>query len=412
LFACAAWGTLSPALAAPIESDAARILADRACAALVSRVAAEPGSGPVFLRSYDGADGAGPIDEPALATAAFTYDNALAVIALVACDRIGDARRIGEALALAATHDRARGDGRLRNAYRGGPQVDPPPPNGWWEPGRGQWLEDAYQVGTATGNVAWAGLALVTLAERSGEPGFRDAAARLGRWVIAHVADTRGAGGYTGGLHGDGAAVQRLTWKATEHNIDLAALFGRLDRARVPGPWAEAARSARTLVDSLWETSSGHFLTGTGPDGITANRATSGLDAQLWPLLLPDAPPAWTRALDYAERAHGVAGGFAFNDDRSGMWTEGTAQAALAYRAAGQTEKAEQLFAALAGQISPGGYLWATPQQRISTGLAIGPDSTTADFYYLHRPHLGATAWAVIAAKGWNPFTGRRLTDR
>jgi len=53
--------------------------------------------------------------------------------------------------------------------------------------------------------------------------------------------------------------------------------------------------------------------------------------------------------------------------------------------------------------------LWATPEARLGTGLAIGPDSVTADFFYFHVPHLGATAWAVIAALGWNPLTGRQL---
>jgi hypothetical protein len=43
----------------------------------------------------------------------------------------------------------------------------------------------------------------------------------------------------------------------------------------------------------------------------------------------------------------------------------------------------------------------------VRTGLAIGPSSITDDFYYFHLPHLGATAWAVLAAIGFNPFTGR-----
>jgi hypothetical protein len=384
-------------------------LAQRGCATLAARVTAIPGSGPVFLRSYDGPDGSGPDLSPALATAAFTYDNALAVIALVACDRMAEAGRIGAALAAAATRDRAGAQGRLRNAYRSGAQPDSPPPNGWWDAARGQWLEDAYQVGTATGNVAWAGLALLTLAERTGNSAFRDAAAQLGRWVTTQVADRRGAGGFTGGLHGDGAGEQRLLWKSTEHNTDLIALFDRLDRAGVPGPWREAGGEAGAFLDSMWEEGSGHFLTGTRPDGISANRATSGLDAQLWPLLLRQAKPAWRRALDYAARAHRVNGGFAFNDDHAGLWTEGTAQAALAYRAIGDVTAAEGLFATLSGLVSPGFYLWATPETRVSTGLALGPDSTEADFFYYHRPHLGATAWAVIAATGWNPFTGRGL---
>jgi hypothetical protein len=52
---------------------------------------------------------------------------------------------------------------------------------------------------------------------------------------------------------------------------------------------------------------------------------------------------------------------------------------------------------------------YATPQSRIGTDLAIGPDSTHADFYYYHLPHLGATAWIALAATHWNPFTGQSI---
>jgi len=364
------------------------------CATLAARVAAEPGGGPVLLRSFDGV-----ADHPALATAAFTYDNALAAIALTACGRPAEARRIGAALALAA---RA---GRLRNAYRAGLQPNPPPPNGWWEAAQGRWVEDAYQVGSSSGVVAWAGLALLTL----GGPEFRDAAAGLGRWLEAETTDRRGAGGFLGGIDGEGAGQRRLTWKSAEHQTDLIALFAWLGRVGAPGAWPASEAAARRMLDALWDADSGHFLVGTLEDGVSLNRANSGLDAQMWPSLLPGARPDWRRALAYAERAHGVEGGFSFAADRAGLWSEGTAQAALSYRAAGQEAKATALLATLARQVSPGGYLWATPQERLPTGLAIGPDSRSADFFYFHWPHLGATAWAVLAEQGWNPFTGRRV---
>lgn len=371
------------------------------CGVLAQRVDAVPGGGPAFLGSYDDAQ------DPALATAAFTYDNALAAIALTACGSLPQARRIGEALVLAATRDRAGAQGRLRNAYRAGAQAAPPPPNGWWDAARGQWLEDDYQVGTATGNVAWAALALLTLAEATGEARYRDAAAGLGAWVIARTADGRGPGGFTGGIHGGDAQPRPLTWKSTEHATDLDALFRWLDRLGVPGAWREHADAARAFIEAQRE--DGRFLTGTGPDGVTANRATSGLDAQLWPQLLPDVPAPWREAVAQVEKSHGVPGGFSFNDDRDGLWTEGTAQAALVYRVLGDEPAARRLLDTVAAQRAPGGYLWATPQERLRTGLAIGPDSTEDDFFYYRLPHLGATAWAVLAAEGWNPFTGRRV---
>lgn len=387
----------SPALAEPV--------AERGCAVLAARVDAVPGGGPAFLASYDGV-----ADEPALLGAAFTYDNALAAIALVACDRLPQARRLGEALLAAATSDRAdkKGEGRLRNAYRAGPLNGVPQPHGWWDAKGGHWAEDPMQVGTATGNVAWAGLALSTLAQAGGETRFRDGAAGLARWATRWTWDRSGeglAGGFTGGIHGDGDGSLRLGWKSTEHNVDLAALFAWL--ARRDATWAVPAGAARDFVAAAFDQD--HFLTGTLPDGHSPNRATSGLDAQLWPLLLEAPPPRWRAALAFARRAHGVAGGFDFNDDRDGIWWEGTAQAALALDASGDRQAAGAILALLAGQFSPGGLVWASSVPRLTTGLALAPDSKDADFFYYRRPHLGATAWAVLAATRWNPFTGARL---
>ncbi len=193
-------------------------------------------------------------------------------------------------------------------------------------------------------------------------------------------------------------------WKSTEHNVDLTALFGWLARAEPAGQWNRQALSARRYLDAQWDASSGHFLVGTLPDGITANRGTSGLDVQLWPLMLPDAEHDWRSALDYAEREHGVPGGFDFNADRDGLWLEGTAQAALVYRLLGRERQADALLVTIAAQFAPGGFVYATREARITTGLALSADSTSADFYYFRRPHLAATAWAALAATGRNPY--------
>ena len=62
----------------------------------------------------------------------------------------------------------------------------------------------------------------------------------------------------------------------------------------------------------------------------------------------------------------------------------------------------ESLWRLLAAQRADNGLYLATPSQRISTGLAIGPDSTGNDFFYYRWPHLGATAWIALAATGWS----------
>ena len=408
--ACLLAAAIVTTAASPIAAAASNSerVGQQACSALLARVNAIPGAGPVFLRSYDAGSGAGEGAEPAL-NGAFTYDNALAAIALQACGEGKAAARIGDALLLAAANDRSGTPGRLRNAYRPGRAGQTPvPPMGWWSAPERRWDEDAYQTGSSAGNTAWAALALLTLAEATNDPRYLESAAEIAHWTIAETAT---ANGFTGGLYGYDDAPQRLTWKSTEQNTDLAAVFDWLARLQPDAGWQKPAAAAQGFVAAQWQDAENRFRVGTLPDGTTPNTHNSGLDAELWPLLLRDAPDAWRGALATVERAHRVGAGFDFNDDGDGVWWEGTAQAALVYRAVGLPEKAEPLLGALAHQFSAGGLIWATDRPRITTGLALSPASTTDDFYYYRLPHLGATAWAALAARGWNPFTGKRVAD-
>lgn len=356
-----------------------------------------PGNAPVLLRSYDSRRGQGAPTLPPLHSAAFTYDNALAVIALLACGRQPQAERIGEALRLAAMNDT-----RLRDAYRAGiVEGDKPLPNGWWDAQRKRWVDaaqqysGAYQDGSSCGNIAWVALALLALHDATGEGRWSDAAAHLADWVVAHASDPRGTAGFQGGVESFLLVPRKATWKSTEHNIDLAAMFEWLGRISAPGgDWTAQATRARDFVGLQWDAASGHFWTGTEGDGVTPLHSPSALDVQLWAQLLPDAPKAWRRALTWVERMHAVKGGFDFTDARNGIWTEGTAQAALTYRRVGDEARADVLFAAIAQQASPGGFLYATPEPRITALYA----------YYYHQPCLAATAWAVIAASDRNPY--------
>lgn len=372
-------------------------VARRSCAALKSRVDAVPGGAPLFLRSYDGANGAGEPQAQALKTAAFVYDEALAVIALVGCDAVPEAVRVGEALRMAATTDT-----RLRNVYRAGTVGDKVLRNGWWDAAQNRWVEDGYQAGTATGNVAWVGLALLALHDATHEAKWLDAARSLGRWVAVNEADARGAGGFRGGVIGFDESPQSLEWKSTEHALDLVALFDWLAAVDRGGEdWKKHAAGARTFVDAQWDDRNGHFMIGTGVDGVQPNLQSSALDVQLWSQLVPLAQSRWMRALAYAEREHGVDCGFDFNADRDGIWLEGTAQAALAYRVRGNRAAAGRRLRCVAREFSPSGYVYATRESRITTGLA-------ADAYYFRLPHLGATAWAALASTGRNPFGSAR----
>jgi hypothetical protein len=81
----------------------------------------------------------------------------------------------------------------------------------------------------------------------------------------------------------------------------------------------------------------------------------------------------------------------------------------MAYRIAGDPLRSLQLLTTLEVARTPSGLLNATLQERVSTGLSIDPTRTEPDFFYFRRPHLGATAWATLAATGWNPFTGKKV---
>src|SRR5258708_25608491 len=136
----------------------------RYCAPLADAVTSQAaGAKAVFVRSYEHGEDESRL--PAgLASSAFVYDNALAVIALVACGNVTSATTIGNALSLAVRNDRSFPDGRVRNAYRAGPAGKGAPAlPGWWDDKQKIWAEDPAQDGTSTGNVAWASVALRTL---------------------------------------------------------------------------------------------------------------------------------------------------------------------------------------------------------------------------------------------------------
>lgn len=254
-------------------------LESRACNAIASRADAVTGKAPLFLRSYDGERGSGESEDLALKTAAFTYDNALAAVTLIACGKTAQAQRVGEALRIAATND-----ARLRNAYRAGIVDGKTLPNGWWDAAGNHWAQSADQMGTSTGNVAWAALAMLALHDATRDKKWLDGARKLGTWIIENMKSDQGAGGFSGGIEGDDATARKIGWKATEHNIDLAALFARLATGDPSGNWKSSADSAIHFVASQW--SGDHFFVGTMPDGITPNRDTSGLDVQFWSVLL------------------------------------------------------------------------------------------------------------------------------
>ncbi|MDR6102580.1 hypothetical protein QE369_002777 [Agrobacterium larrymoorei] len=349
-----------------------------------------------------------PDDErsKALKDVAFVYDNALASMAFLACGDLESAKRIGDGLITAQDHDRHYSDGRLRNAYRSGAMSTPVNLAGWWDEKSARWQEDAYQASTAVGNMAWAALSQLHLYTATGDDRYLQSAKSMARFVSQF--DT--GNGVAGGFAGFEPSPSRVPWKSTEHNIDVAALGSWLTEIDQDPQWKRLRCSSRDFVLSMYRPGKG-FLIGTTSNDIPNLSAGTYLDVQLWPFLAidPHELPAWKDVRSIIDSRNAVANGYDFNDDRDGVWMEGSAQAALLFTTFGDHGKAEKLLHTIMTNRDPStGLILATDRPQISTKLTVGADGSGGDFNYYRWPHLGATAWTVLAMMDFNPFVDQR----
>jgi hypothetical protein len=360
---------------------------------------------PRLLQSYRTIAPGLAVDQ-VMRNAAYVYDNALALMAFIARGDKARSALLADALVYAQTHDRYYADGRLRNAYQAGDLASPPgwAPNGragaarmpGWTTALGEWVESDGFAGTSTGNIAWAMMALLRYYQKWGGSAYLGAAKKMGLWVEINLRDTRGAGGYMGGFQGFEPGPVKQTWKSTEHNIDLLSAFKALYKATGNAAWSERAARAKKFVMAMWDAAEGKFWTGTDADGVTINKAVLPLDIQAWGFLaLGSAKPDLEAALDYADDHLRAGDGFDYNDDLDGVWYEGSAQMALAFRRDGRVADADDLLTFLQSAQGDDGALPAADIDGLTTGFG---------WEYFHRNHVGATAWLALAQRNYNPF--------
>ena len=337
-----------------------------------------------------------------------TYDNALVIIAYVNrknnADSLDRARTMGDALLQMQAKDPI-GDGRVRNAY--GPEH----------------LFDANGVpniqtwGSASGNQAWAGMALAHLAHVTKDAKYRDGALRIGEWLLRETKDTRGRGGFTGGYRSDGTKIE---WKSTEHNIDMVGLFGMLHQLTKDHKWRRARKHARKFVKSMWDKKEERFHIGTKPDGVTINRDEYiPEDVQSWGYLALRSD-RYRRALDWniahlevtddsnpSQPVVGVRFALQIKPDYkekndNTVWLEGTAHMALALRVSGKKKhkKRAKVYLnnihkeQLSGPNADGKGIQANSRE----GFSGGDDKNHTSL------HTGTTAWYIMAKQELNPF--------
>ncbi len=367
---------------------------------------------PRFLVSYKTINSSNDFDK-VLRNTAFTYDNAIALLAFIAENNLTRARLVADALVYAQNHDRYFDDGRIRNGYMGGDLVLP---DGWTPNGRsntvrmsgfynsstGKWYEDKFQVSTHTGNVAWTMIALLSMYEKGGNDKYLLASERMGDWVEFNCYNSTGIPGYTGGFEGWERDQTPLTYKSTEHNIDLYVAFTKLYQITNNSTWNTRAGKARVFLDAMWDSSDGKFWIGTLPDGSTLNTNPIVLDVQAWSnLAFDDTETQYQRAITYSEQYLSYGDGFGFKNNTDGVWNEGTAQMAVAYQKIGRITRWNDVVAFLKLNRTSDGGIFATDSEQLSTGLDV---TDGIPWIYYHRLHVGATGWMIFAEKGLNPY--------
>jgi hypothetical protein len=367
---------------------------------------------PMFIKSYASRE-VDDTDDWVLNNFSYVYDNAAALIALSKAGEYDKAKQIADALVFAATHDRYYTDGRLRNAYANG---DPQTYSGWhsviteemsqnsgfWDSEQGAWFEDYYAVSTSTGNIAWAIMAL-NEAHKSfpDEDKYLETAVRLADFVLTLKSKT---GGFTAGYEDWEGQEFSVTYKSTEHNIDLITAFTQLAKLTGDTKYTAAAAHAKAFVMSMYDEELHLFYTGTGADGVTVSKDVLPLDCNTWAILaLGSSFKDGRLVLAEVEKQFAVGGGYDFNTDKDGVWFEGTAQTALAYKAVGDNAKYEEIMAFLNKNMSKNGSITAADRDYVTTGFTVS-GMGDMPWNYGKREHLGATAWLAFARLGVNPF--------
>jgi hypothetical protein len=369
-------------------------------------------------------------DQQGLLSTAFTYDNALAINAylLQGGAAVTRAQILGDALLYAQAKD-SLNDGRLRQAYF----VNSPDSSGAYvQPA----LAPFYFLGSSTGDMAWAGMALAQIYAATRQSKYLAGALKLGNWIYANTFDTRGSGGYTGGFDG---GLNKLPYKSTEHNIDTYAFFSMLARLSGDSSWSPRAQAALTFIQSMWNASGGFFWTGTTNDGVTANTSNIPEDVQDWSFLAL-MNPAYAQSLDWVTsnlvtidtpqtinskltgnihilgetfaslslRALTPSASYDQPPDPNAVWLEGTAHTVAALLAAERFHQARVFVENIQSAQAQLGLNQTVGGAAIPNGQGIVAASSVLNtgfgFSYYPNLHIGATSWYVIAAQFGNPF--------
>ncbi len=387
--------------------------------------------------------------DQALGATAFTYDNAVSIHAYLASgdpSLVARAEILGNGLLYAQAHNFPFSDGRFAQGYF---------VNQAATDGSGAYITPAafpfYFYTSAVGDQAWAGMALAQLYRSTGNAAYLKGALLVANWIVNNTYSTTGLGGYSFGtnINPQNQSVPSGNGRATEHNIDVYALFTMLSQLTSGGAagngasWASLADHALLFVLAVYNPAGPFFYTGTLPDGSTINTFPIPEDTQTWSFLATldrryagtiDWALANLQTTDTAAAPHSsltgsvTLRGLVFDtaslvtsaDDPNAVWLEGTAHtaAALAARVLQASEPLPKLLGDISSAITllescaKAQHLLGAGQtvagRAIPTGLGVVAATSVLDtgFGYTYGPslHIGATGWYLIASLAGNPF--------
>jgi len=339
----------------------------------------------------------------------WTYDNALALLAFIARGNATDrerARILADSFLYVQNNDQTFNDGRVRDGYWATDIKDPSGKN-----------SSIKSPGSGTGNMAWTIIALLRYYEVTEDITYLNAAKRLGNWIYDNCYDSRGAGGYTGGYEDKNFdwELEKITWKSTEHNVDAYVAFMKLYNVTGNTTWLDKATHAKKFVKAMWDESEGHFWTGTLNDGETINKDVLPADVNTWGLMALGTLNKYGRGITWVEnnclvdpcpKGCGFKG-FDFNDDKDGVWFEGTAHTCIAYQIMNKTDNSSEYISEIrraqtSANNSNGKGIVAACCDNVTTGFGWG---------YPNALHIGATSWYIFAEREHNPYWQINTSD-
>ena len=369
---------------------------------------------PHFLVSYETTHNRA-IDDY-IRNASYTYDNAMAMIALMSRGTDEDwlrAKVLANTFVACWKNEPQYTDNRLRNGYQSGDVIDRKTGeaklSGIYIDQIGDWTMDDFCAYTHTGNMAWAIIALTKYYKEKGGKEYIDCAKSLADWIVNYTKDDRGNGGYMGGFEDGGHS--KVLWKSTEHNLDVYIAFINLCVLTKDKKWLQYANYAKTFIRSMWSDTGKFFWTGTNLDGISINKSNLVEDIQSWGILVFNKDKGYYTAVDWVTKNCYVASdgfkGFDFNNDKDGIWFEGTANLCLAFQTIEKQDSSDfyinELRKAQQTATNNNGLgIVAATHDNISTGI---------NWLYHNRLHIGATAWYILAENRYNPYWNLPISE-